>query len=249
MVCFIPAGRAGNFFFTCATSFAYAKMHNLEFSVPEKTSSDYWSPIYLKHLQNQNYDSSLPTVTIKEKHFHFAPLPFNEEWKNYNIILSGYFQSPLYFQDYRKEILEAFKIPYEIKPQVCSVHARYGDYLTIAGKHIVMNEPYLVEAMEIINDKTGITKFKVFSDDIPLFKQRHGHLYDFEYSTNINEMDDLTEMSCCHSSINSSSTFSWWSAWLNQNQNKVIITPRSWFQNNWDGANTSDLVPSEWIKI
>lgn len=248
MVSFIAAGRAGNFFFTCAAAWAYAKRHGLEFSVPTQTSSEYWSPIYLKHLINPNYNPSLPQTIIREPFFHYNPLQFSESWRNTNIILSGYFQSPKYFDEYREEMLEAFALPYK-KVNKISIHARYGDYLEIKGKHIVIDEEYLRKAMLLMEEKTGIRKFKVFSDNIPLFKERHGQLYDFEYSTNTEIMDDLIEISCCHSNIGSSSTFSWWGAYLNRNPNKVIVTQTEWFQKNWDNANTSDLIPNDWIKL
>lgn len=249
---FKPMGRLGNFFFEAASCFAYCKKQGLNFTVPFKTSSDIWSPIYLRHLQTKNYDYSLPNITIEEKQFHFYEIPFEESYRNANVTLHGYFQSYLRFDDFREEILKAFDLPYEMKPDTCSIQARFTDYLTIKGKHIVVNDYYLLEAMAIMR-VAGIKKFKVFSDDIPLFKERHGHLYEFEYSTNTNELDDLIEISCCEHNINSSSTFSWFGSWLNQNPNKIIITPKNWFQFGWteDGreVKTDDIIPPSWIKI
>lgn len=248
-VSFNPQGRAGNYFWACATAYAYSLKHGLNFTAPFFTSSEVWSPIYLKHLQNQDYDPTLPQITINEKHFHYAELPFSEDWRNKNILLRGYFQAIPYIEPYRNEIIKAFDLPWHHKKDTCSIHARYSDYLSIVGKHIVMNETYLKQAMEIIRTKTGITKFKVFSDELILFKERHGHLYDFEYSTNTNEIDDLVEISCCSNNINSSSTFSFWAAWLNRNPDKIVVTPFDWFQPGWDNADTKDIVPSDWIKI
>lgn len=252
MVTFVPMGRLGNYFFEAANCIAYAKKHGLEYSMPFHTSNKIWSPIYLTHLQNKKYNFSLPTIKIEEKQFHYYELPFDESFRNANIILQGYFQSYLRLDAFRKEILEAFNLPYEFKEEYCSIHARYGDYLTIANKHIIIDDYYLLEAMAIMRIN-GIKNFKVFSDDLPLFKKRHGDLYDFEYSTNTNELDDLIEISCCEHNINSSSTFSWWGAWLNQNPNKIIITQKLWFQIGWKEDTrevlTSDLIPQNWIKL
>lgn len=250
MVGFIPAGRLGNFFFTCAAALAYSIKHGLDFTVPISTSSDFWSPIYLKHLQNPYYDPNLPTITIKEKHFHYAPIPYlKDDWWWKNIIFSGYFQSEKYFLPQKQEVLEAFNLDWHLIPNTCSIQARFGDYLTIVGKHIVMDEPFLKKAMPIITKKTGIKKFKVFSDDIQYFKNNLGHIYDFEYSENTDIWSDFIDISCCHSHINSSSTFAWWSAYVNKNPDKVIVTDHRWFQNGWDNADTKDLIPKEWIKI
>lgn len=252
-VSFIPAGRAGNFLFECAAAFGYAKKHRLQFSVPKRTSNEFWSPIYLNHLQNPNYNEGIETIMVYEKNFHYDELPFDESWRSKNITLQGYFQSFKYFDEYRQEMLNTFDIPYKIISDTCSIHARYGDYLTITGKHIIIDEDYLTKAMTLITEKTEIIKFKVFSDDLPLFKERHGKLYDFEYSENNDIIKDLIEMSCMHSNIGSSSTFSWWAQYLNRNPEKVVITQRNWFQGGWKENTlpvyTHDLLPESWIKI
>ena len=249
MVSFTAMGRAGNFLFQAATAWAYAKRHGLEFSTPKSTTHDFWSPLYLHHLQHPNYSEHLPRMVIREQAFHYNELPFDEEWRHQNILLNGYFQSPKYFDEYRDEMLNAFNLPWTPKHDTCSIHARYGDYLTIEGKHILIDEQYLCKAMAIIMRVTGVKKFKVFSDDIPLFKQKFDRLYPFEYSTNTDIMQDLIEISCCAHNIGSSSTFSWWGAYLNRNPNKIIITQELWFQPGWDNADTKDLIPSEWIKL
>lgn len=249
MVSFTAMGRAGNFFFQAATAWAYAKRHGLEFSAPKSTSHDFWSPLYLHHLQHPNYSEHTPRRVIRETDFHFNQLPFDEAWRDENILLNGYFQSPKYFDEYREEMLKAFAMPWEHKPDVCSIHARYGDYLTIEGKHIIIDDNYLRNAISLVKEMTGITRFKVFSDDVNLFKQRHGSLYDFEYSSNNGIMEDLIDASGCHSNIGSSSTYSWWISYLNRNPGKIIVTQKEWFQQGWDGANTKDLIPDSWIKL
>jgi hypothetical protein len=249
MVKAINYGRCGNVLFQIACCISYSIKHGLEFSVQNTSTHHIWNPIYLQHLVNPNWDESKERVLIQEKSFHYQPIEFKEEWRGKNIILDGYWQSPKFFDFCRDKILQLFNFPYYLIPEVCSVHARYGDYLTIEGKHIIMNEEYLLKAMALMKDKTGIVRYKVFSDDLPYFKKNLGHLYNFEYSENKNEIDDLVEMSCCHNSINSSSTFSWWSAWLNRNPDKVIITPEFWFQPGWDNAITDDLIPDTWIKL
>jgi hypothetical protein len=251
-VTFIPAGRLGNYFFTCAAVLSYSIEHGLEFSAPNKTSSDFWSPLYMPHLQG-SYNPDKPSIKIRERQFHYMPIPFSEEWREKNIILSGYFQSEKYFLSHKEEVLSAFNLDWHLVPDVCSIQARFSDYLTIPGKHIVMDEPYLRQAMSIITDKTGITKFKVFSDDIPHFKRNLGHIYNFEYSENADIWSDFIDISCCHSHINSSSTFSWWSAYVNKNPEKVIITNSKWFQDGWRDehgvVDTKDILPESWIKI
>lgn len=52
-------------------------------------------------------------------------------------------------------------------------------------------------------------------------------------------------MSQCKHNIIANSSFSWWGAWLNQNSNKIVISP-SKFMNL---GSSIDLVPETWIKI
>lgn len=246
---FSPQGRLGNFFMEAFTAWSYAKKNGLKFTIPFHTSNEYWSPIYSTHLQDPTFDNTLPSITINEKHFHYAELPYEPAWEGRNIFLRGYFQDYRYWDEYREEMLDAFKFNWDLIPDTCAIHSRFGDYLTIEGKHIIVDEPYLTKAIPLITKKTGIKKFKVFSDDINYFKNKFGSLYDFEYSENKDIWSDFEEISCCHSHINSSSTFSWIAAYINRNPDKVIITQEKWFQDGWDNADTSNIIPNNWIKL
>jgi hypothetical protein len=220
--------------------------------VPNWSTHNYWSALYLQHLVHPNYDRR-EDILINENGMQYQDIPFQEEWRNQNIVLNGYFQSEKFFKEYRDEIIEKFAFPYTIKEDTCSLQARFGDYLTIVGKHIIVDEPYIKKAIDYVNSNTGISKFKVFSDDLTYFKQRFGHLYNFEYSANGSIEQDLIEISNCAHNINSSSTFAWWSAWLNRNPEKIIVTQEKWFQDGWeDGsilAQTQDIVPENWVKL
>jgi hypothetical protein len=156
---------------------------------------------------HKNYDRR-EDVLLNEHGMAYQPIPFCEEWREKNIVLNGFWQSEKYFHEYKNEIIELFAFPYTMKEDVCSIHARFGDYLTVAGKHIMVDNDYLCDAIEFVNDVTGITRFKVFSDDLNYFKNNFGGICNFEYSTNETIEQDLIEISCCHSNIGSSSTFS-----------------------------------------
>lgn len=248
MVSFITQGRMGNFLFQCATAFAYAKKHGLEFSVPKRTSHEFWSPIYLHHLQNPNYNESLPQTIIKEQHFHYDPLPFEESYRSGNIVLHGYFQSEKYFDEYREEILQAFNFPYKLNEGVVSVHVRRTDYITYSDKHPEVTKEWYELAMSKFEGK----RFVFYSDEISWCRENFGHRNDCSFSDGSIEQD-LIEASCCEHQINSSSTYSWWIAWLNKNPNKIIYTPKLWFCDLWKDdyglVNTSDIIPNNWIKM
>jgi hypothetical protein len=52
-------------------------------------------------------------------------------------------------------------------------------------------------------------------------------------------------MSCCSHNIIANSSFSWWGAWLNANQNKIVIAPDRWL----NGMETTDIWCDGWIRI
>lgn len=238
-------GRMGNFLFQAATCIGYALKHNLEFSLPNTTTSEFWNPIYLQHLVSPKWQQGKEDILINETVHQYQELEFNESWREVQIVLNGYWQTEKYFKDYRKEILYLFDFPYERKDAVVSVHVRRGDYVLLKEKHPPVSKEWYEEAMA---EFPGY-RFKFFSDDIAWCKSQFGGRTDCEFSTNANEVDDLVEISCCEHNINSSSTFSWWGAWLNQNENKKIITPKDWFTPGWGGADTKDLIPDKWIKL
>ena len=61
-------------------------------------------------------------------------------------------------------------------------------------------------------------------------------------------------MSLCDHFIVGSSTYSWWSAWLSCNKDKIIIAPDKLFKNTIIKGKPlceqeKDLIPSEWIRL
>ena len=67
------------------------------------------------------------------------------------------------------------------------------------------------------------------------------------HNRGIRDHEDLHLMSLCKHQIIANSSFSWWAAWLNNNKNKIVISPSYWFAN--PEINTNDLIPDNWIRI
>lgn len=238
-------GRMGNFLFQAAATIHYALKHGLEFSLPNYTHDRWFHPLYLQHLVHPNWVQKREDVLLNENGMQYQEIPFKEEWRDKQIVLNGYWQSWKYTDPYRKEILELFNFPYEKMDGVVSVHVRRTDYLLLRDKHPEVKKEWYESAMKLFDGR----KFKIFSDDLSWCKNNFGDRSDVEFSTNTNEVDDLVEISCCEHNINSSSTFSWWGSWMNQNPRKTIITPQKWFNDAWDGLDTSDVVPPYFAKL
>jgi hypothetical protein len=56
-------------------------------------------------------------------------------------------------------------------------------------------------------------------------------------------------MSSCQNNILANSSFAWWSAYINKNNNKVVA-PSNWFGPAYNGQwRLDDLIPNDWIVI
>lgn len=239
-------GRCGNVLFQAACAVGLALKHGVEFSVPNRTNDNYFNPLYLQHLVNPKWVQGREDVIINENGVHqYREIEWKQEWNDLQVVLDGYFQSEKYFQEYRDEILYLFNFPYEKKEGYVSVHVRRTDYLNLRDKHPEVTKQWYENAMSLFPGY----KFKFFSDDIPYCKQEFGDRSDCEFSTNTNEVDDMTEASCCEHQISSASTFAWWISYLNRNENKIVYIPKLWFVEGFGGLDTSDLVPDWMTKI
>jgi len=241
-------GRLGNFLFQVAAAAAYAWRHNLEFTVPDKTSDAKHNPIYLQHLVHPKWNPKLPQQIVEEKGFAWQEIPFREIWRDKNIILDGYWQSEKYFKHYRKRILDTFGFGY-MKLDCVSVHVRRGDYLTIKKGDMFKHPPVPKEWLEKAMRQFPQWKFYFFSDDIAWCKKEFGDRDNCSFSENKTEIQDLETMSWCSHHICSASTFSWWGAWLDQNPDKRVIMPNHWLTPGWGGLDTKDVVPEEWERL
>lgn len=201
-----------------------------------------------------------------EPYFHFDSNFF--ELKS-PIIIAGYFQSYKYFQDIShilrtkfclKNSLSAYgeKLMHTIKdcPNSIAIHVRRGDYISDAGAskvHCTLPISYYKNAITLIQDSLlENIKFFIFSDDYDFVEDN------FDFCTNkiivksnsSNPAEDMVLMSACKHQIIANSSFSWWGAWLNKNQSKIVIAPKAWFSAQMlEKTNISDLCPKEWLLI
>lgn len=174
-----------------------------------------------------------------------------------------YFQSEKYFKDIEKTIRKEFSLrrPFRAEAenwakknsstQSVSVHIRRSDYLWEKHKNIhgILPIQYYLDAAKIIAEKIPNAVFYVFSDDIPWAKENLKLPYPIEFvsSEKISGPEEMILMSVCKNNIIANSSFSWWGAWLNNQPNKIVITPKNWFIDKTKTPN--DVIPNNWTRI
>ena len=102
--------------------------------------------------------------------------------------------------------------------------------------------------MELMKQKVPDSLFVFFSDDMYWVKQNFNKddaIY-VDWNTGRDSYVDMYLMSNCKHNIIANSTFSWWGAYLNKNDNKIVISPAKWFNTE---INDIDIIPDNWIKI
>jgi len=184
-----------------------------------------------------------------------------------NSIITGFFQSEKYFKNIRKQLLQEFNIEHKLDTAALanlakikqnnsvSIHIRRGDYISNpnANKtHGLCDHSYYKSALQHLKKVNAInseTTLFIFSDDIDWCRNNLNFDYPCEYVTGSGEYPefDIYLMSQCHHNIIANSTFSWWGAWLNDNNDKIVIAPTVWFQSN--KLDASDIIPDSWIRV
>jgi hypothetical protein len=131
-----------------------------------------------------------------------------------------------------------------------SLHVRRGDSNISATNRVHLPIEYYSSAIATMKETLVNPTFFVFSDDIGFVKDYLrldsttvfvGHNDDFSAH------EDLRLMSSCHHHIIANSTFSWWGAWLNPRQDKMVIAPRQWYIT--PDSYYPDLLPPTWLLI
>lgn len=191
---------------------------------------------------------------------------FDKEYKN----ISKYIK----LDESRSEVRKMYYEKYE-KSNVISLHFRMGDYKNLQNCHPILGDEYYINSIKfVLSKKQSIIKWTILyfceEEDMDEVKSKvgkikakcieylrdqewgRGHEVDFERANNESKMEDwrqLLLMSCCQHNIIANSSFSWWAAYFNDNSEKIICYPETWFGSQLSQHNTSDLCPKSWNKI
>jgi len=219
------------------------------------------SSLVRKILRRSMMKSFRPNSFVIEPYFHY--------WSGISdissgVYLEGYWQSERYFKKHEQQVRNdfLFKLPLEGKNlsfaqnlgqgNDVSVHIRRGDYVTNpnANKvHGTCSMEYYQSAINYIMQNIESPILYIFSDDPQWVREniklkiRHEFI---DHNRGSESFNDMRLMSMCSHHIIANSSFSWWGAWLNPNQNKIVVAPKKWFEIK---LNTKDLYPRGWVQL
>lgn len=201
---------------------------------------------------------------VIEKGFNFNPDVLEMQEGEY---FDGYWQSYKYFTKFEDVLRKDFEFSHglndkekliseEIKSKnsIC-INVRRTDFVDnkeTSQHHGVCGMDYFKKSIEIIHNKISKPYFYIFSDDLKWCNEEFSKLkieyklIDHQYA-GFKFSSYLRLMAECKHFIIPNSSFAWWACWFNQSKDKIVITPKNWF--NTDDIDTSDLIYPHWIRV
>ena len=245
-------GRLGNQMFQIAATIGVAKKHGALYYFRR------WP--YNKYFENPIPTSPLVNIrrwsNYMEPHYSYAEIPP----ASVSLSLHGFFQSEKYFKHCENDIRNHFILKkkwveyistkyQQLKGDTCSIHVRRGDYLKDPDKWPTQPLSYYENAAkELYGANLKHINFVICSDDIGWCIEN----FRFPTMTFVKDEIDIIDMfimSMCSDNIIANSTFSWWSAWLNQNHNRRVVAPTIWFGPTDYRSRKNLSLDENWIKI
>ena len=217
--------------------------------------------VYIKNQKNKLQKLGLTQIKedISDGQSKYANLPDN-------CYLDGYFQYPQLFQPYRKDLVRKLIFP---KPPFknnedklvrstetpVAINLRRKDYLSPRNleNHGICTINYYEKAIKYIQSRVSNATFFVISDDVSdsrkFLSSINANLHFVNDDKYKDLLSDMYLMQQCQHIVLANSSYSWWSAYLRESKEKIIIAPERWVvNNNWSQFNKT-IIPSNWIRI
>jgi glycosyltransferase involved in cell wall biosynthesis len=248
----------GNMMFQVATGLSLSRDNDATLLLPQLCDSKFgnYTDTVFNRIHTNVDGGHIFGNRYSQPDFTYTDIPYYE-----NCIYSGYFQSEKFFAHNREYILNMFNSPSKHKSNcdkiykdikgefksTVSIHVRRGDYVNLPDSHPPLTDDYYINAIDYFDDSV---LFLIFSDDIEwctqntVFTSLRNKVFISGYADDV----DLILMSNCNHNIIANSTFSWWGAWLNEDVQKKVIAPSTWFGPKRN-LNSNDIIPESWTKI
>lgn len=255
---------------TCGHKFCFLNVKEVRFGKPRKT---YWND-FLKEFQTSglliNDFDNLGFYRVQEISFTYSDYSTILMDIDKNFVLDGYFQSYKYFDhikkyiynfiridDKKQEVIKKLSFNYNFKETV-SIHFRMDDYIHQQHCHPIMKPNYYSNALSYIiqhnqNCKNVLCFFQEADESIVMkyldvLSNKFLNLNFILITHKLDDWEQMLAMSCCKDNIIANSSFSWWGAYFNNNEDKIVCYPERWF-GAAKNLNTKDLCSPDWTQI
>lgn len=190
--------------------------------------------------------------------FKYRPVHISDD-----VCYNGYFQSDKYFLniDIKTEFILNKNIINEIKNEYFHLFSKptIALHYRLAGDRVLTNmqfyhknvsKSFYTKALEIICNN-DISKYNIllFSDNLSQAQVILDNTNIIPIDNKNDNIKDFIFMSLCDYNIVGNSTFSWWSAYMNQNNKLTIVPKTEWFGQGYKHMNLDDLFPKQWITL
>ena len=211
--------------------------------------------LYFKYLPKIN------KLSVKEYTFTDTVL---ETTLSNNTLYSGFFQSELFFKDAEDLIRNKFSLKKIVTGQfknkygglyrdnrIVTIHIRRTDYqylphLNLGGDDLSLPISYYQKALAKYEGQN--VHFVFVTDDFDFVSQSFKYIENKTIS-NDTEIMDFQHLLNADECIISNSSFSWWGAWLNPKQNKVVYCPEYYVGFHLKQQIPKNIYPKEWRQI
>ena len=247
-------GGLGNQLFQICAMIAYCINTNREFILPyiklrhaDTDRPTYWNSMFdgLEKYTNVNKPEFSNEIILRFHEQHYCQQHNNAihiDPSIDNVLLSGYFQSYLYFKNEYPRIYEMLDIDNKktiiTHPQIdnkederpsISIHFRLGDYVFKKCCHPVLPLDYYQRSIQYIIDTVPNSihsrifvffeqaDYDYVSNAVDQFKTHFPNTVEFILMEPEDDWKQLIFMSKCDHHIIANSTFSWWGAVLSRN--------------------------------
>ncbi len=181
-------------------------------------------------------------------------------------VIDGYFQSPHFFSAYQDTIFEWFGIhqhqritiaKYNLLHNSISIHFRRGDYKALPLCHPILSNNYYAESIYyILSQDHTIRQIYYYCEDedaadILVVINDLKYLFSGLTWSRLQidaDWEEMICMSCSKHNIIANSSFSWWGAYFNNDPNKIVCYPSTWF-GPLIPKDVSSMFPSTWTQI
>lgn len=251
-------GNLGNSMFQLAALYGMSKKYKMRLAMPEWEYQHYFThQVELTKIGDFKDD-------IGEPSYEFSGWKFWDDklGGEGRVSLSGWFQSPRYWEDYESEVksilfnfnpdwkyllLDGYKELFS-KP-VILIGFRVGEDYVSNGNYEILDPRYQVSAL-YENFPDWETKYNILvcADDYQYAKLQmncHPNIY---FGTGLSDIEQMFLGSMCDHFIIPNSTFSWWQAYLGEKAWSKVIRPSKYFKKYLaEISTTDDLWPLNWI--